>query len=258
MAKTPPVMLGEDSLGFKRLVKQLAEHLNPSGPTENLTVQQIAMCHLRQQRLWQFGAADHDHDCLTRVRKAKYPDVLIKKSALGDDGTTLFVDVTEDRAEYLAKIIERLEGCIEECTAFQNCDDLLEEDSYDREELDGSIRWWMGKEFTTAIQNVAIDLKIVLEREQPARASVNARLESVKTAAKQELMRFKAEQSELAKVDAALNELQAQIQRVDEQRENLMDTYQSRINRDLDNAYDRLFRLQRERSAIPTTAVTVL
>jgi hypothetical protein len=77
LAEKPPLLQGEDLATFEGIMQSLIDEHQPQGALEHHTIQQIAMCLLRQHRLWQAEVAQANNAMLPPIESSatdeKYP-----------------------------------------------------------------------------------------------------------------------------------------------------------------------------------------
>jgi hypothetical protein len=250
LAKRPPLLMGEDEIGFAALLKSLAAHHQPIGPTEALIIGQIAMCHVQQRRLWAYHTASYDRRQLESHRKTKFPPIEITPPIFGN--TLSGFGTYKDQAIALEEELRELRGAIGDIDAelgttlsaieLEGLEDLA--DSW-RTELKGQAA------------DKAAELYRHLKSWKKSKKAVRTLLEALKLLIEGQIAQAEKRLHQITEIDTAIAACAQTISRMDDELDTRLDKYNLRIQRDLDAAYDRLFRLQKERRTFDVAATVV-
>jgi hypothetical protein len=250
LAKRPPLLMGEDEIGFAALLKSLAAHHQSIGPTEELIIGQIAMCHVQQRRLWAYHAAYYEQRQLERHRKTEFPLIEITPPIFGN--TLSGFGTYKEQAIALEEELRELRGAIGDIDAelgttlsaieLEGVEDLA--DSW-RTELKGQAA------------DKAAELYRHLNSQKKSKKAVRTLLEELKPLIEGQIAQAEMRLHQITEIDTAIAACAQTISRMDDELDTRLDKYNLRIQRDLDAAYDRLFRLQKERRTFDVAATVV-
>lgn len=260
MAKQTPLLLTEDVTVFESIHQGLIDQYQPANQVENFLVQQLSMAMLRQYRLWAAEAAAANLKLLEAQKAAQFPDVVIPGCLSGfnaadsdlHDQRIPLSQIWQKEQKILTRLVEYLRQDLECLPAWDDTTDVWEwldsvretsgvsfmynhRDAEVYKAQDEFDSWLDPFTYQRDHKTKPPELESVVQRIQHLSALATARLEFVE-----------GQLSRLGQLEADIE--QAQQVTTGVQLSEHYANYQRRINRDLEQALNRLEAVKQRRT----------